>query len=65
METRCPTCKKNVVWEQNPFRPFCSERCKVLDLGRWLGEEYRIPAAEDEGETPADDDGNPPEPVGR
>jgi endogenous inhibitor of DNA gyrase (YacG/DUF329 family) len=63
METICPTCRKRVVWAQSPFRPFCSERCKILDLGRWLDEEYRIPVAEDEGETPAGDD-SPPQPSG-
>jgi hypothetical protein len=31
-------------WEGNPFRPFCSERCKMIDLGAWAGEEFRIPA---------------------
>jgi uncharacterized protein len=30
----------------NPFRPFCSERCKLIDLGRWAGGEYRIPTKE-------------------
>jgi uncharacterized protein len=30
----------------NPFRPFCSERCKLIDLGRWAGGEYRIPTQE-------------------
>ena len=43
---RCPTCSAAV--EQDPVRPsklypFCSERCHLVDLGRWLGEEYRIP----------------------
>jgi hypothetical protein len=28
----------------NPFRPFCSQRCKLIDLGAWLGQDYRIPA---------------------
>jgi endogenous inhibitor of DNA gyrase (YacG/DUF329 family) len=39
----CPTCKKETAWEGNPFRPFCSERCRLLDLGKWASEEYRIP----------------------
>lgn len=40
----CPSCGKKVVWEQtNPFRPFCSERCKNHDLGQWAQESYRIP----------------------
>lgn len=40
---RCPLCQKETQWEGNPFRPFCSERCKLIDLGRWFLEEYRIP----------------------
>lgn len=40
----CPNCGEKVVWEQtNPFRPFCSERCKNYDLGQWAQESYRIP----------------------
>jgi endogenous inhibitor of DNA gyrase (YacG/DUF329 family) len=39
---RCPICRKRVEWEGNPFRPFCSERCKLIDLGNWLSERYRI-----------------------
>ena len=43
----CPTCKKLIEWTQeNPFRPFCSERCKLIDLGAWANEDYTI---EDEG----------------
>jgi len=47
---RCPTCRKTGPWFEGPYGPFCSERCKLVDLGRWLGEEYRISeplAAED------------------
>jgi len=41
---RCPTCKKAYEWDENsPWRPFCSERCKMIDLGEWLSEGYRIP----------------------
>lgn len=39
----CPHCKKPSEWENNPFRPFCSERCKMIDLGKWAAEDYRIP----------------------
>ena len=39
----CPTCNKQVQWQDNPFRPFCSERCKLVDLGQWVNEEYRVP----------------------
>jgi hypothetical protein len=40
---KCPTCGKPVERKDNPFRPFCSERCKMVDLGRWVNEEYRVP----------------------
>ena len=47
MNTRvvnCPQCGKPVVWDTaNRFRPFCSERCRVIDLGAWATESYRIP----------------------
>ncbi len=39
----CPNCKKKTEYEGNPYRPFCSKRCKMVDLGSWLKEEYRIP----------------------
>lgn len=42
----CPTCGKTHPWtKDNPFRPFCSERCKLIDLGQWAAESYRIPDA--------------------
>ena len=40
----CPTCKKDVEWsEASPYRPFCSQRCQLIDLGAWASEEYRVP----------------------
>ena len=42
----CPTCEAKVVWrEENKFRPFCSERCKQIDLGARAEEKYVIPGA--------------------
>lgn len=41
----CPTCHKKVTYrcrDEVPYRPFCSQRCKLVDLGKWLNEEYRI-----------------------
>lgn len=35
-------CKKETTWDGNPFRPFCSERCRLIDLGKWASEEYRL-----------------------
>jgi len=40
----CPTCQKRVKWTaSNPNRPFCSERCKLIDLGAWADEQHTIP----------------------
>ncbi|MCA1815194.1 MAG: DNA gyrase inhibitor YacG [Acidobacteria bacterium] len=44
---RCPLCKKPVETENNPHRPFCSERCKLIDFGNWADESYRMPAQEE------------------
>lgn len=68
MEVKCPTCGKPAVFKpENPFRPFCSERCKLIDLGAWAEGKYAVPAVElpDEEElealleesNPSDDDG--------
>ena len=43
---KCPLCRRETTWEDNPWRPFCSERCQMIDLGRWAAEEYRMPLAE-------------------
>ena len=40
----CPICKKAVKLG-HPFIPFCSERCKLIDLGNWADEKYRVPLA--------------------
>ena len=39
----CPTCKKEIAWENNPTRPFCSERCQLTDLGEWASGKRAIP----------------------
>lgn len=40
---RCPECGKIISWKGNRYRPFCSSRCKHVDLGKWLREEYSLP----------------------
>jgi endogenous inhibitor of DNA gyrase (YacG/DUF329 family) len=40
---RCPICRTPIEWEGNPHRPFCSDRCRLLDLGAWASERYRVP----------------------
>ncbi|MCA2981241.1 MAG: DNA gyrase inhibitor YacG [Myxococcaceae bacterium] len=53
----CPTCDKPLASpEARPPFPFCSERCRAIDLGKWLGEEFRIPLRHDE----EDEDGARP-----
>lgn len=43
----CPQCGRVIVWDPtNRYRPFCSERCKMIDLGQWATESYRIPETE-------------------
>ena len=49
----CPQCGKPVQWDAaNAYRPFCSERCRMVDLGKWASEEYRVP--ENSGAAPPD-----------
>ena len=43
MRVKCPTCERELEWESAPFRPFCSERCRLIDLGAWLTEQRAIP----------------------
>ena len=40
----CPHCQQPTAWAGNPDRPFCSERCRLIDLGAWIEESYRLPA---------------------
>ncbi len=60
---RCPTCKKEVAPAAKTF-PFCSERCRLVDLGNWLGGTYRIAgeptSAEGDGREADDEEGEAP-----
>jgi uncharacterized protein len=41
---KCPTCRRPVTWSsESPHRPFCSDRCRLIDLGAWLTEQHTIP----------------------
>lgn len=43
----CPRCGMQVAWtSENNYRPFCGERCRMIDLGQWATEAYRVPQAE-------------------
>lgn len=58
----CPTCEKPVDMANNPFRPFCCQRCQLVDLGRWLDEDFSIPL---EGQEDLDiDPDEPRNPIG-
>jgi len=52
---KCPVCKKKEVNLGDPDFPFCSERCRLIDLGNWSSEKYRIPTAP-ESALPEDED---------
>ena len=55
----CPTCGRRIQWsEEFPWRPFCSERCKMVDLGAWFTERHTIPG---EPADPDDPQAPPPE----
>lgn len=60
MHIICPVCKKKITWEENPWRPFCSERCRLIDLGKWASEGYKIPGekAEDKIEKSEEETNN-------
>jgi endogenous inhibitor of DNA gyrase (YacG/DUF329 family) len=46
-KVRCPQCGSETSWNAaNAWRPFCSERCKMIDLGAWASESYRVPVQE-------------------
>lgn len=44
ISVKCPTCQKEVIWNsESKFKPFCSDRCKLIDLGDWASEKNAIP----------------------
>jgi endogenous inhibitor of DNA gyrase (YacG/DUF329 family) len=60
-EVACPRCGTRREWSANPWRPFCSERCKLIDLGGWLTEQNAIPGeavAENDADLPRKDRSN-------
>jgi uncharacterized protein len=46
---KCPTCQQPTSWQDNPHRPFCSDRCRLIDLGCWAEEGYRVPVEDGSG----------------
>jgi len=61
---KCPTCRREIDWSDSPFRPFCSERCRLIDLGAWLTEQRAIPGESVSKETEAPHDGPDSSPNG-
>ena len=62
ISVRCPICEKELKTNGGPkpaFAPFCSDRCKLIDLGRWLGGSYRVAAEEEEEDGSTLDADNP------
>jgi hypothetical protein len=58
---KCPTCGQPVVWsEASKYRPFCSERCKMIDLGVWASGGYAIPGDAPDPDAPLPDELPPP-----
>jgi endogenous inhibitor of DNA gyrase (YacG/DUF329 family) len=54
LQISCPTCKKKFDYYSSDFRPFCCEKCRLIDLGQWLTESYTVPLhklTEEEQET--------------
>jgi endogenous inhibitor of DNA gyrase (YacG/DUF329 family) len=60
---KCPTCRREIDWSSSPFRPFCSERCRMIDLGAWLSEQRSITGdtaqPESDSEGGLSEDGSP------
>lgn len=57
LEVACPHCGKPVPWSpESKWRPFCSKRCRLIDLGQWFGEEHAIPGKDADAETWSEDD---------
>jgi uncharacterized protein len=53
----CPRCGRPAAFSpQNKWRPFCSERCKMIDLGDWASERYRVPADDEKPDADSDKD---------
>ncbi|WP_068141642.1 DNA gyrase inhibitor YacG [Roseimaritima ulvae] len=54
MYVTCPTCNRRFLLDETPAPPFCSERCQLVDLGRWLDEENGLPFEGDPGDSPVE-----------
>ncbi|MFG0264467.1 MAG: DNA gyrase inhibitor YacG [Rhodopirellula sp. JB055] len=61
VQVNCPTCSRRFLSDETPAMPFCSKRCQLIDLGRWMNEEIGLPHEGDPGDTPVEylDDRDP------
>lgn len=51
LQVKCPTCRRDVLWcAESRYRPFCSERCRLIDLGEWAQERRAVPVADSDGD---------------
>lgn len=48
LKVKCPNCDVSFEYYQSEYRPFCSERCKMVDLGHWFKESYRVPVKDNQ-----------------
>ena len=55
---KCPTCQKETTPEDKQYQPFCSARCKLIDLGKWAGGDFKIPTNERPAEEVHGSNGN-------
>ena len=58
MKTRCPICKKVIEKKDQKLFPFCSQRCRLVDLGQWFDEGYKIVAGNEESDLDDEDSSN-------
>ncbi len=56
MKIRCPQCGRQTFWQDNPSRPFCSERCRLIDLMCWDNEDYTVAGNRVDPEAHSEDD---------
>lgn len=59
LNVKCPTCEKEFNYYGSEFRPFCCEKCRLIDLGHWFKESYAVPAKDEKSQTEQDNKNHP------